>query len=205
MKFKHFLFGIEGFVLGVLATILFMRTPHPPGILLEVPVLRQITKYSCGASALASALGYYGKERRESEIMQEVGANPKDGTPMDALVKAAENAGLQAAVHYDFTVDKLREIVDGRQIAIVDLQAWHGSPTDYTNQWDDGHYVVLIGVDSQRIYFMDPAILGGRGSMPLKEFETRWHDEDRDGVRHQHTVIALNGTPNPPAIWQTIE
>lgn len=205
MKFKSVLIGLEGFGLGVLATALYLRTPHPPGTLLEVPVLRQVTDYSCGASALASALGYYGKEKRESELMKEIGTSPKDGTPFTTMAQAAIKRGLQATVYHGFTVEGLRHILDRRQIAIIDLQAWHGSSTDYRAQWNDGHYVVLIGMDSDRIYFMDPAILGGRGSMSLKDFNDRWHDEDVQGERNYHTAILLEGVPNPPPIWQTIE
>lgn len=43
---------------------------------------------------------------------------------------------------------------------IVAIQAWAEEGVDYNNDWDDGHYVVVIGYDSDNMFFMDPSTLG---------------------------------------------
>ena len=41
----------------------------------------------------------------------------------------------------------------------------------------NGHYMVVIGIDNQNVYFEDPAILGSRGYITDQEFLDRWHDQ----------------------------
>lgn len=49
---------------------------------------------------------------------------------------------------------------------IVLIQAWRGEE-DREKRWDeiweDGHYVVAVGVDEKYVYFEEPSILGGIG------------------------------------------
>ncbi len=46
---------------------------------------------------------------------------------------------------------------------IVNAQAW-------TDDQNDGHYMVVIGVDNENVYFEDPAVLGSRGYISNQEF-----------------------------------
>jgi predicted double-glycine peptidase len=41
---------------------------------------RQTTEYSCGACALQSVLGYWGREVDEAEMMQRLGTTLEEGT-----------------------------------------------------------------------------------------------------------------------------
>lgn len=59
---------------------------------------------------------------------------------------------------------------------IVEIQAWADPGTDYKNDWDDGHYVVVIGFDQDYLYFEDPWILGNIGYIKKTDFPDRWHD-----------------------------
>ena len=87
---------------------------------------------------------------------------------------------------------------------IVDLQAWRdpkASP-DWRTAWEDGHYVVLVGLDKHFVYAMDPSTLGAYTYLPLHELTERWHDyESRHGVRkeyHQLAIFIRGKAPNPP-------
>jgi predicted double-glycine peptidase len=55
----------------------------------------------------------------------------------------------------------------GRPV-IVQIQAWGDEGTDYTNDFDDGHYVVAIGFDENYLYFEDPWIIGNIAYIPKK-------------------------------------
>jgi hypothetical protein len=41
--------------------------------------------------------------------------------------------------------------------------------------WDNGHYVVVLGVDKKYVYFQDPYVRMGKGFVPRKTFEEHWH------------------------------
>ena len=61
---------------------------------------------------------------------------------------------------------------------MVAIQAWLETdpPPDWSKNWEDGHWVIVIGMDDEKVYFEDPAILGSRGWLPQAEFLARWHD-----------------------------
>ena len=59
-------------------------------------------------------------------------------------------------------IDHLR---NNRPVILL-MQAWSDPIVDYTNDFDDGHYVVAIGYDLNYIYFEDPWILGNIAYIP---------------------------------------
>jgi uncharacterized protein YvpB len=63
--------------------------------------------------------------------------------------------------------DLENSIMRGRPI-IVQIQAWGDEGTNYTNDFDDGHYVVVIGFDENYLYFEDPWIIGNIAYIPKK-------------------------------------
>jgi len=46
----------------------------------------------------------------------------------------------------------------------------------WTDAWEDGHYVILIGVEGDNLVFENPSLLGTRGYIPCSEFLGRWRD-----------------------------
>jgi predicted double-glycine peptidase len=69
-------------------------------------------------------------------------------------------------------------------------------PAVYATGYDEGHYVVAVGYDSQNFYFMDPATLGNYTYIPTAEFASRWHDSDQVGKKLEHFGIVYAGTPD---------
>jgi hypothetical protein len=67
---------------------------------------------------------------------------------------------------------------------IAAIQAW---PTDkiadWRTDWEDGHYVVVVGLSNDRVYVMDPSVRTGYAYLDRNEFLARWHDYDMDGDR----------------------
>ena len=62
---------------------------------------------------------------------------------------------------------------------IIAGQAWRDPEEEnrsWDTLWDDGHYMVVIGLDKDNVYFEDPSLLGSRGYIPRQEFLSRWHD-----------------------------
>ena len=62
---------------------------------------------------------------------------------------------------------------------IVALQAGALSPADYVGvRWDSGHYAVVVGYDADRVYFMDPMVVGRYVQLSHAAFRSRWYDYD---------------------------
>jgi predicted double-glycine peptidase len=156
-----------------------LRASEP--LLDVVPDVRQSTNYSCGAAALQAVLRYWRIDVREGDLMAELGSDPERGTPPEAIARVARRFGLKAEIREGLGVDDLVEALRRGVPPIVDIQAWTLSDVEspgfrWADVWEDGHYVVLIGVDGANLVFEDPSLLGTRGFIPRAEFIERWHD-----------------------------
>lgn len=177
------LIPIEGRWLGpfiVLVALLLLllgcSTAHRE---LAVPDVRQATDYTCGASALQAVLAYYGIESREDILVRELGADPNAGVNPPAIIRVARDRGLTAELRQGMTVDEIAAIIRTGSPVLVALQAWSDEPrSTYRDDWDDGHYAIIVAVEQDLIVFEDPSVLGSRSVLSRGEFEDRWHDTD---------------------------
>ena len=177
-------------------------------LLMDVPLVTQSTDYSCGAAALQSVLGYYGvSEFNESELMKEIGTDPKFGTLIDNIEAFSNRIGVKSQMRENLTLEELRAQIAKKQPVLVEIQAWRepsAPPLPYEEVWDDGHYVVVIGIEDEKVHFVDPSLIGSRGVLPVKDFMSRWHDVDDKGGRHYRTGVLFDHTPKPPQPWTAI-
>ena len=154
-------------------------TTLPGGLLATVPDVRQSTNYSCGAAALQAVLGYYGIDKRERDLMDMLKTSPDAGTSPDNIVRVANELGLRAEVRENLEYGDLEKAYRSGTPVICAIQAWTDAPAgtrSWTSDWEDGHYVIVIGADSEFVYVEDPSLLGTRGIIPKPEFLDRWHD-----------------------------
>jgi predicted double-glycine peptidase len=161
-----------------------VRASQPPP-LLAVPLISQSTSWTCGAAALMAALVYFGVfDEPESRLDEELGATPEDGTRVVRIADEARRFGLGAEVRTGLSIEELAREVSTGAVVIAALQAWPAEDVaDWSSRWEDGHYVVVVGVSRDRIYVMDPSVRTGYAYLGRKEFLTRWHDYDVDGGR----------------------
>ena len=182
---------------SILAALLFLglacATAHRE---LAVPDVRQATDYTCGVAALQAVLAYYGMEAREDLLARELGADPEKGVNPPAIIRAAQSRGLTAELRQGMTVRELAEIVRGGSPVLVALQAWSDKPrSTYREDWDDGHYAIVVAVTQGAIVFEDPSVLGSRAILSRQEFEDRWHDTD--GTRRYVRMGIVFGGKTP--------
>ena len=156
--------------------------PVAPPALLPVPLVSQARPWSCGAAALMAALLYFGVyDDPESTLDAALGVTPEEGTRVDSIVAEARRYGLQADAHVGLTLEDLERGLSRGDVVIVALQAWATSAvTDWRADWEDGHYVVVVGVSRDRVYVMDPSVRTGYGYLTRDQFVQRWHDYDLD-------------------------
>jgi DNA-binding MarR family transcriptional regulator len=164
---------------------------------LAIPDVEQATDYTCSASALQGVLAYYGSDVTEAALATELGATPEDGAPPEAIERVARAHQLDATARDGVTRAELAAEIAARRPVIVDLQAWSDAPrASWADDWDDGHYAVLIAIDGDTLVFEDPSLAGKHSILSADELDARWHDEDAHR-RHSHTAIVFH-TP-PPA------
>jgi predicted double-glycine peptidase len=173
---------------------------HSPAML-PVPLVRQAKSYSCGAAALLSVLYYWRAfDGREDDLYAGLDTTPAEGTTPEKIVEVARSFGLTAELRQRLSISDLRAGLALGETVIVELQAWHGDKAPgfrWKDAWEDGHYVVLVGIDAERAYFMDPVAVAGYAYLPLAELPERWHDyESRTGqvVRYHQAAIFIRGT-----------
>jgi len=153
--------------------------PASPILLAGVPDVRQSTSYSCGASALQAVLHYYGIEAREDTLMKACKTTYRDGTQPAGIIRAAKERGLKATFREGLSLEDLQAALKRGIPVIADIQAWADKPKpgfSWLKTWEDGHYVIVVGMNETHVFVEDPSLLGCRGRIPRAEFIERWHD-----------------------------
>jgi predicted double-glycine peptidase len=163
--------------------------------ILDFPTTRQSFDYSCGPGAVQAVMAYYGKDFRESQLIDLLQTDKDEGTLIRDIVKIFNSEGFSTDVKENMTTSDLFGYIDKNIPVIVLIQAW-GSETDfmnnYKNCWNDGHFVVAIGYTNKEVFFSDPALFN-TGYIPIPEFLDRWHDYDEGDNKTNHLGIAVYG------------
>ena len=168
--------------------------------LFSMPDTRQSTEYSCGAAAMQAVLGYWGRDIGEEDVREMLNTNEESGTYPDDIIRVAKALGLQAEYKENMSMADLENYVAEGIPVIVDCQAWR-SVSQYNESWADtwnnGHWLVVIGIDENNVTLEDPYILGDRGFMSREEFLARWHNvrglDETDTGKQIHMGIAIRG------------
>ncbi len=171
---------------------------------------RQSTEYSCGASALQAVLSYWGKDLDEEELMKLLHTTPETGTYPEDIVRVAHELGFEAEVKENLTINDVEKSTKKGNPVIVLGQAWRSreeSGKAVADDWEDGHYVVILAVDKEYVYFEDPFVRMGKGFAPRQMFEEHWHNiggKTLAGASKQmHLGIFIRG--NKPAKHQSLK
>jgi uncharacterized protein YvpB len=97
------------------------------------------------------------------------------GTDPKHLIRAATKYGMEYQEFNPMTIEQVVSCLDRRRPVMIMLQAW-GYRRSYRHRWKDGHWIIAIGYDDDRLYFEDPSIYRGRGFLTRAELGPRWHD-----------------------------
>lgn len=185
-------------------------TLGPDCRILRLPLVRQSTDYTCGVACVQSILRYagYDFDIREDKLAETLRADPQDGTGYHKIVEYlnsvryhAEEEGsniaregvrvFNAEARENISIEQLTAFINDGKPVICSLQAWGnpGETGDYSDVWDEGHYVIAIGYDDNNIIFMDPSTMGAYTYIPRQEFLARWHDEDSASRLNRFGII----------------
>lgn len=192
------------FCIGLLLLMLAVSGCAPKVTLLQLPDVRQATPYTCGVSASQAILMYYGIDAREGRLAEEFGTTEEAGTSPEQIIAGLASYGLTATIKENTTLEDLRANLKQGWPTMVAIQAWletYPAP-DWSKNWEDGHWVIVVGMDKEKVYFEDPSILGSCGWLTQTEFLARWHDYrgetpccDAQDTPLEHLSITVNGKP----------
>jgi predicted double-glycine peptidase len=182
-------------LLLILITVLLTGCSGRKTRILDFPSVRQTYDYSCGAGAVQAVLAYYGKDYRESQLIELLKTDKDEGTYVKDIVNFFRSEGLTTDVKQHMTKNDLYNYIDRNIPVIVLIQAW-GKESDfnnhYRNTWNDGHFVVVIGYTGNDIVCSDPALFKP-GYIPVQEFMDRWHDYDEGEIKTYQLGLAVYG------------
>lgn len=165
---------------------------------------RQITEYSCGASALQSVLAYWGKDVDERELMKLMGTTEEEGTYPEKIANAARALGFEAEVKENLTLDEVRRFTAAGDPMIALAQVWRTAKSgkSVADEWDAGHYISVLGVDDEKVYFQDPYVRMCKAAVPRDMFEDHWHQimggAATSNRKLMHLGIFIRGRSAPP-------
>jgi hypothetical protein len=137
------------------------RPAEPASITLEVPYLPQ-TEAMCGGAAVAMVFRYWGDAHAGTGQFDALIDRRAGGIATDALVRAVEQRHWRAR-RSAASLDALRDELRAGHPVIVLLE-------DRPNRY---HYVVVIGVDADRVVVHDPA-WGPSRPMAAPDLLRRW-------------------------------
>lgn len=182
----------------------------PSGRIERFPDTIQSNSYSCGVGAVQAVLQYYGHWGYQDGYAKEMGTSPEEGTNPASMVACLRRRGLDARVVEGLTAEDLRRHVDGGVPVIIDFQAWNGEANhDYSREWEDGHYGVVVGYEGDVFLIEDPSLLGTLGTLRADELERRWRDYENEagGKRREYvrSGIIVRGQADPPPPLSPIE
>lgn len=161
--------------------------------MIEVPLMAQAHPHTSGVACVRSILRYagYSFEQSEDILIRILEASEQTGTPARNITEFLNHVGgydaekekrIRAGMRENMHAGSLRRSITAGAPVICLIQAWHGDdsglPHDYANEWKYGHYVIAVGFDCERIYFMDPFLPSGYTYLPDHELEARWHGAD---------------------------
>ena len=168
---------------------------------ITMPMARQSNDYTCGAAVAVSLLAYNGDTSLEIENAKGLNTNPSIGTDFRQMTQFFKSKGYQVTAHENMTIAELQNYIFQGKPVVCLIQAWEDDVPDYTNYWGIGHYVIAIGYDDQRVYFMDPWVFGSYVYIPKQEFDNRWHQFTADKIQLNHWGMVVTKEQQPLPVY----
>ena len=157
------------------------------------PIVKQNDTFSCGVCALKSVLIYYNLYVEDKMLYERLKVDKLYGTNTSEVIKFCEDF-FDVNVYENIDIDFLRKKVKEGYPIITLLQAYNDND-NYKDEWECGHFVVIIGIDTMNIYVMDPSTDDSYKFLSIKDLLERWHDiDENDAVKRHNYIIQIKNT-----------
>lgn len=151
-------------------------------ILSDVPDLLQNSSYTCGATALRAVLLYWGTDIPEDTLVAMLSTTNESGTPPQNIVNTSGSLGYPAEIRTGLSLTDLESLIRAGFPVIIGMEEHRNQSRVLSEEQGKnlGHWMVVIGFDTDNVWLEDPAVLGKRTVLPRKEFLTRWQIAGKD-------------------------
>lgn len=123
-------------------------------------------------------MSYWGKDVDERELMKVLQTTSEEGSYPENIVRGAQALGFEAEGRDHLSLEEVEQFTAGGAPMIGLVQAWRGekgTAKSAAEEWDNGHYIVVLGVDKDYVYFQDPYTRMNKAFMPRNTFVDHWH------------------------------
>lgn len=132
----------------------------------------------CGPATVKMVLEYYGVQKTERELGILMHSNEDLGTESEQMATVARELGLDARIQDESSFHDLEKLVLQEHIPVI--VNWFSE--------DDGHYSVVVDLDSENIYMQDPEV-GYLRAMRRSHFYRIWFDFRGDTIEKKEDLI----------------
>jgi len=140
----------------------------------QVEPYQQVEQYSCGAATLKAVLAHWGDHHDERMLIDLIGVDPKQGSTVDQVARAARKLGFDAHPYQFDGLAELRQFTERDTPVIIAVQSF--------NRPNQGHFVVAVDVKDDMVEIMDPNTPGNWRVLSHAELDRRWKFRDRHAV-----------------------
>lgn len=134
---------------------------------IELPPLRQSENFSCGATVIQMVSSYYGKNIRESDLIDKLGIGPDSGVKMSKIQSTAKDMGFlskKSKITYEQIIDHIDNKIPLVLAILRPEKNYH-------------HFVLAVGYYDGGLVFRDPAKMN-HSYISKEEFENRAFGSD---------------------------
>ena len=127
----------------------------------------------CLPACIEMVFAYFGIRRSQSSLAQILGLIIPAGVPCSRIKRLASSK--IDVIYQEGTLDDINNWLN-KQIPVIvfllmsELPQWRGEELQ--------HAVVVVGLDKQTIYLMDPALETGPTPTPIDDFILAWYEMD---------------------------
>ena len=158
-------------------------------VLIDLPPSRQSEHFSCGATVIQMVSAYYGRNVRESDLIEKLGVTSNSGVKLSKIQEVADEMGLntnKTKMSYDEIIQSVNNKIPLVIAVLRDGKDYH-------------HFVLAVGYYADGIIFRDPAKFT-YSYLPRSEFEQKAF-----GSNGKFLTLALSSNQEPEYSSDEIE
>lgn len=159
--------------------------------MLKLSMTRQRYDFDCGVAIAYSLLKYLKIKVSYDAILKASKVCPVDGLKPTKLINLLAKFGLNLKIENDKNIRFLKSQINRNKPIIVLIQARKEYRKSWSNTWIHGHYVIVVGYDTNRIFIYDPSMGGSIKIFTHEQFYSRWHDFSKNNY-YIRTVIYID-------------
>lgn len=171
-----------------------VRTSTTPKPLAIAPYVRTLA--SSAPACLKIVARHAGRDLEEADLASLCEAHPRFGIDHTPLAAAAKKLGASVFRKSGGTMRELRHFVQRLRMPVI-VGLWFGPKRASEEVLEDptkdgGRYCVVRHITSERVYLLDPSVKGGKRSMTISEFLSRWYDMDEGAALVKRWYMTMN-------------